>query len=375
MFKKELKIHMLGNFSIQCGENQIGYEDNRAHKIWLLLAYLIYCRKRVVTTEEICNLLWSESDAHFNTKSALKTTLHRVRSCLEQLYSGAGHELIVYRAGTYAWNTEIPLHLDVEEFDGLCKDGGASAGNEEQRLSLYMRALNLYQGDFLPKLSAFPWVVPISVYFHKVYIQTVTQVLLLLEKQARWEDICEVCHRAQQQEPYNESICRSFMSALFKLGKKQDAIRIYEWTSERLLSVFGIMPSDETRTLYLRIIRTDNGYVLTPDDVLESLRESEESSGTMICGYDFFRIIYQSTKRLIGRTGSPANLVLITIMGQFQKEISSRSLNRAMENLLEVIRTTLRRSDVAAKCSASQVVVLLPGADYENSKKVWRTPF
>ena len=38
-----------------------------------------------------------------------------------------------------------------------------------------------------------------------------------------------------------------------------------------------------------------------------------------------------------------------------------------MQNLLGVIRSSLRRGDVASRCSVSQYILLLPQANYENS--------
>ena len=48
-------------------------------------------------------------------------------------------------------------------------------------------------------------------------------------------------------------------------------------------------------------------------------------------------------------------------------ELSSKKLEKVMGNLEEVIRMSLRRGDSASKCSVSQYVVMLPGANYENS--------
>ena len=38
-----------------------------------------------------------------------------------------------------------------------------------------------------------------------------------------------------------------------------------------------------------------------------------------------------------------------------------------MDNLKELIQKNLRRGDIAARCSVSQFILLLPQANYENS--------
>ena len=112
-----LKVWMLGEFSISMGEARIDDSGNRSRKVWLLLAYMIYNRNRPVSQEELISLLWGEDTGSTNPVNALKTMLHRVRTMLNQLDPTAGHSLIVRRGGSYAWNTDFDVDLDVERFD------------------------------------------------------------------------------------------------------------------------------------------------------------------------------------------------------------------------------------------------------------------
>lgn len=369
MADKALKVRMLGDFSIQTSSSEINDGGNRSKKVWLLLAYIIYCRNRPVAQEELTSLLWSEEDESSNPLNALKTTLHRARSFLDQLGAGTGHELVIRRGGSYAWNTDIPITVDIDEFDALCK-AGESAQEEEERLSLWMQALRLYRGDFLSRLSSEPWVVPVNAYFHNLYVRTVTETLPLLESRNRWADVEVLCRTAVEVEPYQEELYRFLMRALDQAGKQREAVTVYEDMSELLFSNFGVMPSDETRALYREIVRTVNDRAISPDLVMEQLRESSGASGALICDYDFFTAIYQATARAVARNGDAVHIGLISLVGENGKELSKRSLDRAMDNLQEVIRLSLRRGDIATRCSVSQFILMLPQANYENSCKV-----
>ena len=64
----------------------------------------------------------------------------------------------------------------------LSGTSGASAGDDAHRLEYDLAALDLYRGDFLPKLSSESWVIPISAYYHNLYLQTVSEPLDLLEE-------------------------------------------------------------------------------------------------------------------------------------------------------------------------------------------------
>lgn len=364
-----LRVRMLGEFSLSSGQAEINDGGNRSRKVWLLLAYLIYCRNRVVTQEELVTLLWDEDESSSNPPNALKTMLHRARSFLDQLEQGAGHTLIVRQAGTYAWNVEVPLTLDLDDFDALCKSG-AAAEDEEQRLESWLKALELYQGDFLSKLSAEPWVVPIAAYFHHLYLQTALDTIALLEQRDRYGDVAKLCRSAVKHEPYCEDLYRCLMRALLNEGDQRGAIAVYEEMSELLFANFGIMPSDETRVLYREAIRTVNDRAVSPGVILEQLRESSTAGGALFCDYDFFKVIYHAVARSVERSGDAVHLALLSATGEDGRDLPKRSLDRAMENLQEVARTNLRRGDIAARCSVSQFILLLPQANYENARMV-----
>lgn len=361
-----LQVHMLGAFSLTLDSQEINDGGNRSRKVWLLLAYMIYCRNRPVTPEELTSLLWGDEERSTNPLNALKTMFHRVRACLNQLDDSAGHEFIVRRDGSYAWNTALPLSVDIDEFDRLCQ-AGSYASSDSERLNCWMQALHLYQGDFLSKLSSEPWVVPIAAYFHNLYVKTVLQVIPMLEKELRWREVVDLCHAATVQEPYLEELYRHLMSALLQLGDQRGAVTVFEEMSELFLANFGIMPSDELRILYRDALRSINERTMSSGMILEQLREPTDNGGALLCDYDFFKAIYHSIARMIERSGDAAHLALITVLGENGKELARRSLDCVIENLQDIMRGNLRRGDVASRCSVSQFILLLPQANFENA--------
>lgn len=366
MASAPLNVRMLGTFSITFRNSEINDGGNRSRKVWLLLAYMIYCRNRPVAPDELVSLLWGDEERSTNPLNALKTMFHRVRSFLNQLDGGAGHEFIIRRDGSYAWNTDVPLTLDIDEFDRLCHAGN-QAENDADKLDCWMRALALYQGDFLSKLSSEPWVVPIAAYFHNLYVQTVLQVIPMLERDQRWQESAELCRAAAAQEPYMEELYRHLMTDLLQLGDQRAAVGVFEEMSDLFLANFGIMPSDELRSLYRDALRSLNERTMSPGMILDQLREPVGGGGALICDYDFFKVIYHSIARMIERSGDAAHLALISILSDSDKDLSRRSLDCVIENLQDLIRLNLRRGDVAARCSVSQFILLLPQANYENS--------
>lgn len=364
MDSEKLQVQMLGTFSLSYGENQIDDNGDRSKKVWLLLAYLIYYRRRAISQEELINLLWNKEGG--NPGGALKTTLHRVRTALDRLSPSVGHELISYRGGSYSWNSEVELWLDIDEFEQLCKES-VTEDREEERFEKLMQAVALYNGDFLEKLSSEPWVVPILAYHHNLYVRAVMDLLPMLEARNRRNEAVVLCEEAVKLEPYHEELHQILIRNLIELGQQKRAATVYEDFSRVLLDDFGTMPSEETRNLYRQALRTVNDKIIHLDLVRSQLQEPGPARGAMICEYDFFKVLYQAEARALVRSGNAVHIGLLTVTGEGGDELPRRSLDRAMANLRDQIQTSLRKGDIASQCSVSQFIMMLPRANYENS--------
>ena len=364
---EHLHIQMFGNFSLQAGSSRITDGDNRSKKIWLLLAYILCRRGRSVTRKELIDLLWGNESSN-NPENAVKTTFHRVRTLLDQLWPSAGHQLITFKDGGYSWNPEIPMTVDADEFDRLCQKDGK---DEEQWISDVMTALSLYKGDFLSNLSMETWIIPITAFYHNLYIQTILDVVPLLFERRRFQEASDLCREAAKLEPFHEPLHRLLMQSLFELGDLKGVAAVYETLSEQLFSELGIKPAEETKAIYRTATKTISDQSLPIDAVLEHLREADALGGALQCDFDYFKILCYSEARAMARSGNATHVTLLTVTGS-PKELSKRSLETAMENLGEQIRLSLRRGDTYSRCSLSQYIIMLPQANYENSCMVSR---
>jgi DNA-binding SARP family transcriptional activator len=360
-----LRINMLGGFSIRRDNMTIDDGDNRSRKVWLLLAYMIYCRNRCISQDELVQLLWGDSENSVNPVNALKTMFHRVRSMLDQLGDSCGHTLIIRTGGTYAWNPDASFSYDVDEFEALCKEG-SSVEDKSAQLEIYLKALAFYQGDFLPKLSSEPWVIPVSAYFHNLFMQTVRQTLPLLEERGDLREAISLCRKAVEVEPYDEEIYQHLMRDLLLSGEQQSVIKVYEDMSDLLFSNFGILPSDDTKALYRKAVQTTNNREVNLGIVQDQLREPDTGVGAMFCDYDFFKVVYHAEARAVARSGDAVHIGLLTVYGESGK-LAKRSLDICMANLQILIASNLRKGDVFSRCSVSQYIIMLPMANYEDS--------
>ena len=361
-----IRITMLGSFSIRRGDHIIDDSSNRMKKVWLLLAYLIYTRNTRTSQNQFLTLLRGAGNEEVDDPAGrLKALFYRARTMLNQLEDSLGHTLIVFKNGNYTWNNQIPIQLDVEEFDRLCKE--AATQDEDAQLDTYLEALALYQGEFLPKLSMEPWAMPISAYYHQKFLEVAERTLTLLQARERWSDIEVLSSRCLTLEPYSEMLYQHLMRSRLALGDRAGVLAAYEEMSELLFETFGVMPSDESRQIYRDASRDTNDQAVPIGTVREQLRENSSGKGAMFCEYDFFKLLYQVQARAIIRSGEVVHIALLSLHGQNRKPLARRSLDVAMENLQELVLGNLRQGDVVTRCSVSQLILMLPQANYENS--------
>ena len=364
-----LQVQMLGQFTLRYGDRTISDSDDRSRRVWSLLAYMIYNHGRSFAQEELIHLYWSNGEKSADPGNALKSIFHRIRTALDKLQPGLGRLLIRRKAGRYFWNNVIPLSLDIEDFEAHFHAAEA-AGDDDVRLSEYQAALALYAGDPLPRMTDEIWTIPIVAYYHSLYTRAAAGAIELLEKQERTAEAVALCHQAIHIEPYQEDLYEHLMRGLLRTGDMKGTMSVYEEMSELLFAHFGVMPSETLRTLYRQATRTVNDRTLTMDEVCSQLAEPAPHGGAMVCEYDFFKILYRAEARSIARNGHSANICLLSVSGKDGEMLARRSLDPAMNNLQVLVQKNLRRGDVIARCSISQYIILLPQANYENSRMV-----
>ena len=359
-----IKVNMLGSFSVEISGNIIDDSKGRTYKAWLLLAYLLYCRDRMVSGNELIKVLYGDEDRE-NPQNAFRAVLHRVRTLLDSLDSGSG-DIILYRDGGYCINPEFEVESDVERFNEFCQ-AGISADNEERRAEYFLQAAALYRGPFLEKLSSEAWARSVAVFYHEKYLTLIKEVLSVLQTKKRTKDIIGLCMAALQFESYDEELYLYLMRNLLESGNRQDVISVYDKICKLFMEDFGVLPSEELRSLYNQAVRDSGERYCSVDDLQETLRDKDTLYGALYCDYDVFKVLYNATARLLDRTGAVVHVCMFSLTDEKNGPLHKRSREIAMDNFQELIRTSLRRGDVFTRCSNSQFAVLLQLANYENS--------
>lgn len=364
----ELQITMLSRLSLRWGGAEVSDSSGHSKKIWLLLAYLICSRGRAVSKEELAEVLWPPQRGEkqpANLANSMKTAFFRARACLDGLGPGMGHRLVQTTDTGYLWPAQIPVALDVDRFRELC------AAGEDQQPGGWLAAAEMFGGGFLPKLREYPWAMETARDLAGRYAAAVEAALPMLAAQRRWADTVRLCRTAVVHDPLNESLYCQQMTALINLGEHRAAAQVYEDMNQFFLAQAGSLPGEEAQAIYRRATSGAGGGTVPAAAILDQLSEGP-ADGAFLCDYDVFRALYRLQVRDSARSGEETSLAVVTVTPKHGGQLNRRSLELVMANLLRLIPASLRQGDAVARCSASQYVLLLPRAGFQNSREVCR---
>ena len=367
----KLYINLFGDVSLTYNGNTINDQNIRSKKFWTLLEYLIVYRKRKIPQSELIDLIYPE-DKSENPANALKTLIHRIRGGLDQLEYMDSHDMILQAQGTYAWNTEMDYVIDVEEFEKLYYKGNLPSTPDDEKLNCYLKAIDIYNGDFLQKSAFEPWAAQFNTFYHTLYINIVHKTIEMLKQQNEHEKIVELCERALNINNFDESLYYNLILGLVKANNSQAALTAYRKMADLFYREFGVTPSKETMRLYRDIIRTSKEVETDLSVIKEDLREDGPSKGPFFCEYEIFKDVYRIEARAAARIGESVHICLMTLTMPDGGIPDVKTLNNYMDKLYDCISKNLRRGDVFARYSVSQFILLLPLTTYENGEMVMK---
>lgn len=366
-----LTVCMLGSFLITDQEHILNNDNIRSDMLIKLLSYIIINRERTLTADELTEVLWQEDESN-NPTGALKNLIYRLRMIMRNAFGEK--EYILTGRGAYYWNPEIKVEVDAEEFERDCNLGKKLKTGTDDRLRYYEKALERYKGDFLSKYSSMHWVVPLTTYYHSLFLEIVRMTAKLYEDTKRYGKMERVCINALRYDPVDEQFHCMLIQSMIYQNKLEYAAKYYERAERILFSSLGIRKSTKLREVYEQLKQMKSEVMAAAIyDINQEMDENENPDGAYICGYPIFKEIYRLESRRVERLGLSEYILLITVSLRNAIEITGNErylhnqLEKVMDYMEETLRESLRIGDVAARYSHSQYVILLPTLDYENS--------
>lgn len=365
-----VQVKMFGGFSITIDGITVCESDSPSKKAWMLIQYLIAFQKREISTFELVNILWPDTELS-SPSGSLKSLVFRARKLLAPLPIPAS-ELLIQQNGVYRWNSAVMTEVDSRKFDDLCSQIFMESDPGKQ-IQLCLEAVNLYRGEFLPNSSEESWVIPVNTYYASLFLKVAHLCMELYMQEENYSQQIALCRRVLALSPYDETAHYNLIYSLYLSGNQIAAINHYQAVINSFYNHPGEFPPlSDTFTALYKIISSEN-HAQTSDieEILSQLSENTPpryQRGAYFCEYAVFKDLCRVTIRSISRAGGCAYLCLLSLTVFDQKSIRSQTLSKAMDSLCQAITATLRKGDVFCRYSSEQYLLLLP-VDEDNSQE------
>lgn len=363
--KKQLTVTMFGTFSLKYQDNLIDESMNRSTKLWLILAYLLYNKNTSIPIHSLASKVW---DGTIPTASSLKTSLHRVRTMMDALGADFPADFILTKNGTYSLNPDVEIITDYEQFEHFYQKGCESASAED-KLKYYLKAFQLYKGEFLQRFSDTTWVTPLSTYYHNQYIKLIHAIISVCQQEEIYSYAADILKKACAVAKYEESLYVSLMRTLIHIENYKEAVDTYNALLD-MLNTFSTQPSEEAKDLYSEAIAATKSNYIDIQDIPYIMNEPGKESGALYCSFDYFKEIYRVQARSTLRDDTKICLGMISISDYFGNPLPKKSLTVCTSNLIDLCCHSLRSTDVVSMCTPSQFLILLSNADEKNTQNV-----
>ncbi len=233
-----LKIYTLGRFALVRGGKPVRFTGKAQEKPLAMLKALIAFGGREVHEEQIADALWPEADGDLAHKS-FATTLWRLRKligCPEAIQLSDKKLTLDPR---YCW-------VDVWAFERLIRQAESAweQGMKEDEMttaiSLVEKALDFYKGGFLPAESYAYWAISLSERLQNRYLRTIKRLCGYWKQNGQHEKAAECYQRSLEVDDLAEDSYHDLMACYWQLGRRADALSVYERYKEILSTKLGV---------------------------------------------------------------------------------------------------------------------------------------
>lgn len=358
-----LTVNTLGKFQMTDGMTVVDDEQLRSPMLSKLFMYMLLYREKTLTTDDISTAIWQDEEID-NPAGALKNLMYRLRKTLTSFFGE--EEFILTNRGSYRWNPDVKVILDIEKFEKLINEAKAENVYEDAIIK-YEQAISIYQGDFLPQLLDMHWILTLNTYYHSLFLSCAKGLADLYAKTEQYEKLDKLCSNALKYENGDEQLFCYQIEARMRCGKISLALESYEKAREIMEKELGIRKTTILNKVYEELLAMSKGQsAYSMNEVREDIVE-EEPEGVFFCGYPIFKEIYHLEARKSTRAKESEYLLLLTITGKKEDtaELAQFRTKQAMNGMEKTIKDSLRVGDVAAKYSDTQFIILLPSTTEE----------
>ena len=242
----------LGVYDDQGRELEPGGRQQR-----IVLAMLLLHRNEVVSVDRLIDAVWGER-APANAVKNVQIHVSRLRKTLAA-------DVLRTRANGYVLEVG-PDELDVDRFERLVEEGrrALAAGSLEDAAVTLEAALALWRGAPLSDFAYDSFAQSEISRLDELRLGAVEERLDTDLALGRHQDVTGELQALTAQHPLRERLRGQLMLALYRSGRKPDALRVYDEARRLLAEELGLEPGEALQRLHQAVLTDDPALEAPP---------------------------------------------------------------------------------------------------------------
>lgn len=330
-----------------------------------LLQVLLFHSEKPVQKDELIDILWPESK---NPSSALKFSIFRLRSELNEIDFFKDKEVIVTTRNGYILNPNLDWNIDFVELQKAYNQINEGAELlDEKEFKIARKIFRLYQGRFYASPSQLHWILQKQEVFRQMYVKTMMRTSCYLYTQKRYDEMMLMNYQAVLIEPFNEGLHYYYMKGLVATRNYREASKYYDELNDIFLSELGTGLSKRFKQLYDIIIadhaKEENKDMETIIRELSNLQEDQQNQG-FFCSYEIFKYFYELLLKMSVRNEQNYYLIML----QFSDgTLDYEKVGVDFDRVKRLVSSCLRSNDLFTRTSETQLLLLVDCQTEENA--------
>lgn len=360
-----LRIQMLGGFSIYRKGQPVVLERTNRTKPMHALQMLLYSGQQGVTSEVLMEELFGEENVT-DPANNLKVTMSNLRKALR--HAGLSNDIkVLYRSGSYRLEFAVPVWLDILEFSRLVE---RTEEPDEERMKKLLRAESLYEGDLLPHLNEYAWVLIASSAYREKYFDCLRQLKDILGKRGEWSRLLPIAARAASRYHLEEWQCLS-IDCLINMGQISSAWEAYRRIKYQVRKDSSSSGAQlEKRAQKLKELDKQEQNC---GRMFEFLQDTTEESHPYYCSYASFVDLYRISCRVMPGRTKLSYLLIYSFSDKNGERIGNMLQIQQMTQAMEYsINGNLGTRDVYTRYGKEIFLLLLIDTTYQECVKMDR---